>query len=215
MYAHVSEHLETIADLDPDMVVLKQLDIPLLPTERNPDKQDLIRMIDYLRTGDHPYDFVYIDSLMRYAQDLCSWIKYEHPKKPSGYDLWMMFGEKMRKVLRLLVGLTEADLPKPVHVICTWGVEVAQDWEGKKAIVPVVDGKMVGPHIDYAFDDVLMLRKQQDAATGNVMYIAFTGGTHEFDAKVSSGAQTLPTTIANPNLYRILLALQGKPLPPK
>ena len=33
------------------------------------------------------------------------------------------------------MSLTDASLPKPVHLIATWGVEIAQDWEGNPELV--------------------------------------------------------------------------------
>lgn len=210
LYVHVNEHYGTIEDLDFDMFPVRALDIPLTPTDKDPNKQDLVKLLDYVREGKHPYDYVFVDSLMRWADDLVWYLK--HVVKLTGYDLWGAFAEKMKMLIRSLVSLTDISLPKPVHVIATWGVEINQDWEGKRAIVPVVDGKVVGPRIDYYFDDVLMLRKQ--ALGDEIQYVAYSGGTHEFDAKVSSGKIKLPTVILKPNLYRILLAIQGKlPVP--
>jgi hypothetical protein len=114
-----------------------------------------------------------------------------------------VFGEKMKMMLKLLVSLTKPSQAAPLHVIATWGVETGQDWEGKRAIVPIVDGKMVGPRIDYYFDDVLMLRKKETAEEG-VQFLAYTGGTHEFDAKESSGVVKMPAIWADPNVYKML-----------
>lgn len=208
LYVCVDEHMGTIEDLDMDMWPINTFDVPLTPAEKKPEQQDFIKLMDYIRSEAHPYDAVYFDSLMNYADKLVNLLKRE--RGLSGYELWLVFGEKMRKVLELLVSLTKPTLPRPVHVVGTWGVEVAQDWEGNRAIVPIVDGKMVGPRIDYFFDDVLMLRKKMNKDTEQIDYLAYTGGTQEFDAKVSSGMRKLPTVITNPNLYRILLYIRGE-----
>lgn len=201
LLVNINEHMETLQGLDVDLFPIQQLDYPLMLSERNPDKQDLVKLMEFLKSGQHEYDFVYFDSLMRYADDLAAYLAYE--RKLGGFDLWKMFGEKMKRVLKDLVSLANPTMAKPLHVVGTWGVEVAQDWEGKRAIVPIVDGKMVGPRIDYYFSDVLMLRKQQDA-TGAIKYVMYTQGTHEFDGKVSAAAVKLPAIIADPNLFRII-----------
>ncbi len=208
LYACVDEHTGTIEDLDYDMWPIVTVDVPLMPSEKNPAQQDFIKMMDFLRSDQHDYDAVYFDSLMNYADRLVAYLK--HSARLSGYELWGTFAEKMKKMLELLVSLTKPVHPKPVHVFATWGVEVNQDWEGNRAIVPICDGKVVGPRIDYFFDDVLMLRKKHVKETDEIKYIAYTGGTHEFDAKVSSGVRKLPTVIESPNLFRILLYMRGE-----
>lgn len=201
LYGCVDEHVGTLEDLEYDSWPIVKVDVPLSPVDKQPEEQDFILMMDFLRTEDHGYDFVYLDSLMNYADALIFHLK--HVQRLTGYDLWGVFGEKMKMMLKLLVSLTKPEQPSPLHVIATWGVEIGQDWEGKRSIIPIVDGKMVGPRIDYFFDDVLMLRKKESAEEG-VQFVAYTGGTHEFDAKVSSGLVQVPPVWAAPNLYRLL-----------
>jgi ATP-dependent transcriptional regulator len=211
LYADVEAKLASVRDLDPDLFLLRALDVPLTVDEKQrmlrSGESDFMALCDFLRSRDHSYDFVYFDSLMRYADKLVNFLR--HGKGLSGYDLWGAFGEKMRVVLETLVSLASPEHPKPVHVIATWGVEVGQDWQGKRAIQPIIDGKMVGPRIDYYFDDVLMLWKKEDAATGKLQYLAYTGGTQEFSAKVSAGPGVLPAIIEAPDLGRILEVLQA------
>ena len=202
LYACVGEHVGTIEDLTYDHWPIAQVDIPLMPSEKAPSKQDFILLMDFLRTADHGYDFVFFDSLMNFAERLLNELKYG--KRLTGFELWGVFAEKMRMMINLLVSLAEPTQKAPLHVIGTWGVEVDQDWEGKRAIVPLIDGKKVGPKIDYAFDDVLMLRKRQDPASGEIEFLAYTGGTHEFDAKVSSGTVKMPPVWADPDLFKML-----------
>lgn len=203
LYACVGEHVGTLDGLTYDHWPIDKVDIPLSPSEKQPANQDFIKMMDFLRTPDHGYDFVFFDSLMNFSDELLELLRGTH--KLTGYDLWGIFALKMKMALKLLVSLTAPTQSAPLHVIATWGVEVDQDWEGKRAIVPLIDGKKVGPRIDYAFDDVLMLRKHQDAQSGEVKYIAYTGGTHEFDAKVSSGVVKMPTVWADPDLHKMLV----------
>jgi hypothetical protein len=199
LYACCGEHLGTIEDLDYDHWAIDKVDVPLMPGEKKPMEQDFILMMDFLRTADHGYDFVFFDSLMNLSDALLSMLRQQ---RLAGYDLWGVFALKMKKALELLISLTKPTQKAPLHVIATWGVEVDQDWEGKRAIVPLIDGKKVGPRIDYAFDDVLMMRKREDE--GEIKYIAYTQGTHEFDAKVSSGVVKMPALWADPNVYKML-----------
>jgi len=205
LYACVNEHTGTIDDLDPDTWMLRKLDIPLAPREKQPANQDFIMLCDYLRSDQHDYEFLFIDSLMNYADELESWLK--HVQGKTGFEMWGLYGEKMKMMLKLLVSLTNPTLPKPVHVIGTWGVEVDQDWEGKRAVTPVMSGKMVKPRIDYYFDDVFYLERRLDAK-GELQYVLNTRSTHEFAAKVSAGNTALPAAIANPDMYKILQLLQ-------
>lgn len=210
LYVNVNEHYRSLDGLDFDIFQVTKYDIPLTPGERNPDKQDVIKMIMALRGDDHPYDFIFFDSLMSFSDKLVWYLK--HIRNLGGYELWGEFGERMRMCLELLVGLSSPSLPKPVHVIGTWGVEKAANWEGQTSIVPLVDGKVVGPRVDYFFDDVFMLRKKL-TDDGKAEFYAYTAGK-EFDAKVSAGNGKFPPVIASPNLHRMLLLLQGKLLLP-
>ena len=202
LYVCVDEHAETLSDLTFDRWNLTNVDVPLTPTEKDPNKQNFIALMDYLRSDLHEYDFVYFDSLMNFADELVQYLKYT--RRLTGFELWLAFGEKMKRALKTLVSLAQPKYPRPLHVLATWGVEVSQDWEGKRAIVPIVDGKMVGPKIDYFFDDVLMLRKEQDFDTKEIRFVAYTGGTHEFEAKVSSATVKMPPVWLNPDLNRML-----------
>lgn len=206
LYADVEAKLPTIEDLDPEIFLLRAVDIPLTPADKKRmltgGESDFIKLCDFLRSPDHDYDFVYFDSLMRFSDELVAYLKYQ--RGLSGFELWGVFGEKMRMALKTLVSLASIDHPRPVHVIATWGVEVGSNWEGKRAIQPIVDGKMVGPRIDYYFDDVLMLTKREDAVTGQQEFLAYTGGTGEFSAKVSSAGKQCPPVITDPNLARII-----------
>ncbi len=208
LYACADEHIGTLDEIKYDLWPLKQVGIPLMPSEKRPEKQDFILMMDFLRTKDHGYDFIFLDSLMNYSDSLLSDLRYN--QRLTGYELWLSFGERMRMLLKLLVSLTSPTQASPLHVIATWGVEVDQDWEGKRAIVPIVDGKMVGPRIDYAFDDVLMLRKRQHSDTKEIEYLSYTQGTHEFDAKVSSGSVKMPSIWADPDLSKMLAKFGAK-----
>lgn len=206
LYVCVDENMGTVEDLDPDTWFINTFDVPLMPSEKNSETQDFIRLMDFLRSDQHDYDFVYFDSFMAFGDAMLHDLEFN--KRFTGFELWGTFGKRMKMALKLLTSLRKATQIKPLHVIATWGVEVDQDWEGKRAIVPVVDGKMVGPRIDFFFDDVLMLRKKPNS-DGEVQYVAYTGGTSEFDAKVSSGINKLPAVIAQPDLYRIINKAMG------
>lgn len=213
LYVHTSEHMGTVSDLfdaipcPPDAFPITTYDIPLMPVEKNVEKQSFMLMMDRLRMPDHPYDFVFFDSMFAFADELENYLKYT--VRLTGYDLWRAFGEKLRMAMKLFVSLADAKQPKPVDVIATWGVQVAQDWEGKKMKEPIVSGNMVAPRIPYAFDDVFMLAKREKP-DGEVEFYLYTGGTHEFDAKVSTGKKVLDHKIINPNLDKIIKKLRGE-----
>jgi len=208
LYVHVSEHTGTVDYIDPDMWPMKRVDVPLSLAEKSDmlrdESSDFMLMMEMLRTTDHGYDFVFFDSLMNYSEALESYLK--HDRRLTGFDLWGLFGEKMKVMLRLLVSLTEPTQAHPIHVIGTWGVEVGQDWEGKRQTQPIVSGKMVGPRIDYMFDDVLMLGRNV-GPDGNEQYVMYTKPTHEFSAKISSPID-LPPVVADPDLYKLITLIQ-------
>lgn len=209
LYACVNEHTGTVEDLNPDTWFINTYDIPLTISAKRPEQQDFVALMDYMRSDQHDYDFLFFDSLFSFAEELEHYLRYEHRPQLTGFDLWRMFGEKMKRAIKILVSLTEPKHPRPVHVIATWGVGIGRDWEGNRAVEPLVSGNMVGPRISYYFDDVFMLRKQESADKG-VEYLLYTGGTHEFDAKVSSGNVKLPAIIADPDLFRILRKIEAE-----
>jgi hypothetical protein len=215
LYVDVEKKIPTIADLEPEMWPIHNLDMPLTPTDKQEmlaeGSSDLIKVFDYLRTADHPFDFVYFDSMMRYGKKLLH--KLKHEDKLGGYDLWGFYGYKLGKALEVLVSLASVEQAKPVHVVATWGVKIGKDWRDRRLEQPIVDGKMVGPDIPYYFDDVIRLSREEDAETGDNQFYAYTGGTAEFSAKISSGVVEIPQKIEDPNLHRILLALEGKLTP--
>lgn len=211
LYVDVEAKLASIKDLDPPLWWIRKPDVPLTPSDKTSmianGTSDFIMLCDFIRGGKHPYDFVYFDSLMRYASKLVDYLRYD--KNLTGFDLWGAFAQKMKKMLELLTSLASAEHPRPVHVIATWGVEIGQNWEGKRAVQPIVDGKVVGPLVDYFFDDVLYLTKREDPTSGKVEFMAYTGGTHEVSAKVSKPPSAkIPHIIADPNLGRLIKLLQ-------
>lgn len=214
LYADVEAKLPSINELEPELFCIRNPDFPLTPDQKSAmlrtDSSDLLTLVQLLKSSDHPYDFLYFDSMMRYSDHLLSFLR--HTKGLTGYDLWGAFGEKMKTVLIAILGLTDPKLPKPVHVIATWGVEMGLDWRGRRMEQPLVDGKVVGPRIPYFFDDVIRLAKEEDAEDGTVEFLAYTSGTPEFVAKVSSGTSKLPAKITNPNLFNMITALT-KPKP--
>lgn len=210
LYVDVEAKLTSIVDLDPDTFLIRAPDIPLTPEDKQAmlraGASDFIKLCDYVRAGDHPYDFIYLDSLMRFADALAGYL--EHVLRLSGYDLWGAYAKKMKQMLKLLTGLASVEWPRPVHVVATCGVEIGKDWRGRVMEQPLLDGKVIPPAISYYFDDVLRLGKDE-SVDGCVSYVAYTGGTSEFNAKVSSGRVRLPHKILDPNLHNIIAALSG------
>jgi hypothetical protein len=209
LYVDVEGKMPTIEDLNPPKWAIRHLDVPLLPTEVErmiqADQSDVAALVRYIELGQHEYDVVYFDSIMRYAEDLAAYLRYE--KKLTGYDLWGIFAEKMRWVTKQITRLTSAT--KPVHVVVTTGVELSTDWQGQRAVVPLIDGRAYAPRIDYYFDDVLYLSKRTNAASQLPEYVMYTQGTAEVPAKISSGGETVPPLIVNPSLGKLLRQLEA------
>ena len=212
LYGSVERKASTIHHLNPDMFVLEKFDFPANAAQVGNTQSDLYEAIKFLRTPDHGYDIFAVDSGMRLFDEMSQFLKNE--KRLTGYDLWGAFAEKGDAAIKKLVELTDGALwPAPVHVIVTWGVELGTDWKGKRSAIPIMDGKRLGPRLDYLFDNVLYLAKKEDATAGKVDYAIYTAGTEEFDAKVSSPVR-LPAIITNPNLATILRAIEQGKWPP-
>lgn len=207
LYVSTEMKVRTIADLNPDIWYIERPDFPLSAADKNPGIQDLMRLIDFLRTPDHGYDFVYVDSGMRYASDLLKYLRRE--KRLTAQELWSSFAEKLETALELLPTLTDPKHPAPVHVVVTWGVETDTDWQGVRSIQPIIDGKRVKPKINYWFDHVLYLEMLDDVVTGESKYVMHTRGKQGFAAKVSSGMVKFPAVIESPNLATIIKAIEA------
>lgn len=206
LYVNVERKMLSVADLNADLWPLDNPDFPTRAADKDLERQDLMRLIEFLRTPDHGYDFVYLDSGMRYAEDLLRYLKTV--KGIAGQELWGTFAEKLEMALKTLPTLTDPRNPAPVHVITTWGVEMNPDWQGQRSIQPLVDGQKVKPKINYWFDHVLYLDKLDDPLTGISEFVAFTQGKQGFSAKVSSGTAKLEPIIKNPNLAQIIATIE-------
>jgi hypothetical protein len=193
--------LSTIAHLDPDVFVVENLDFPRSGSDIGSIKSDLWDLVQFLRKSDHGYDLVAIDSGMKYAAKLLDYLKYN--VRLSGFELYGGFGERMLKMVEKFKELADGTLwPAPTHFVMTFGVEMGQDWKARRAMLPLLDGKMVSPRLPYEFDHVLMLAKKEDAA-GVTKYAMYTAGTEEFDAKVS-GPVKFDSPILDPNLGEVI-----------
>ncbi len=209
--------LSTIKDLKPDVWPITDFDFPTSGAEKEAilrrGSANVIALFDYMRSGEHEYEVLYFDSLMRYAWKLFELLRTTTKNASGAADTlraYGVFGTKMKVLLDLISSLTDSTgSKKPVHFIATWGVERAQDWEGRNQIVPVIDGKATGPLIDYCFDDVLMMRMESDGRVKK--YTMHTAGGNTFAAKVSKPAGVaIDEVIENPNLFKLIGLLEGK-----
>lgn len=175
---------------------------------------DLIKMFDMLRTEDHGYDALYWDGPMRWGWKLLNHLKAttvsERTGKKDTLKAYGLFGQKMKAMLDTLSTLTDPVVAKnPVHVVCTWGIKVGEDFKGQRLIGASIEGKMITQdEIEYFFDDVLMMAMQK-GDNGESEYVMHTKGTGEFNAKVSS-ILPIPGTIVNPNLHELIKVLDGE-----
>lgn len=206
LYLDSEDKRTSLAGVDVDVWPITQSDFPLKPADKKPEVQDLMRAVDFLRTADHGYDFVYLDSGMQYAENLLDYL--ENTRGLSGMDLWGVFAKKLEKGLKALAKLSSTKWPKPVHVITTWGVERDKDWAGTVKAVLLVDGQKVKPKVDFWFDHVLYLEILDDVMTGNSDFVLHTKGTSRFDAKISGGEVKFDSPIKNPNLAEIIRKIQ-------
>lgn len=193
--------LSTIAHLNPDVYVVENLDFPRSGGDIGTIKSDLWELVRMLRKPGHGYDLVAMDSGMKYAAKLLDHLKYG--VKLTGFELYGGFGERMLKMVEKFKELADGTVTAdPVHFVMTFGVEMGQDWKQRRAMLPLLDGKMVSPRLPYEFDHVLMLAKKEDAA-GVTKYAMYTAGTEEFDAKVS-GPVKFDSPIIDPNLGDVI-----------
>jgi len=204
--------LSTIKDLEPDVWPITDFDFPTTGVEKaailKRGSENVIALFDYLRAGDHTYDACYFDSMMRYAWKLFELLRSTTKNEAGKADTlraYGVFGTKMKVFLDLIASVTDGTTSKrPVHFIGTWGVERGQDSQ----VVPVIDGKQIGPLVDYHFDDVLMLRMENDGR--DKKYTMHTAGESTFAAKVSAPPNIkVPEVIENPNLFKLIGLLEG------
>ena len=223
LWASVERKLATIQHLEPEVWPIMGVDFPLDAQEKHamlntpvpPEghcASDVIKLLDYLRNEDHPYDVVYFDSGMRYTWRLLEHLISTTTTTQGDKDprrAFLHYGKKVKMLLDKLTDLTDASTAKhPMHVVFTWGISPDKDESGRQLWLPVVDGNMVGPTIPYNFDDVLTLKALADYTTGEYKYVMETRATHDHDGKVSSPVN-LPPVIESPNLASVIKTLSG------
>lgn len=211
LIANAENKLETIdyMELNDCVWPINGVDFPETPDQKramiSSGASDMMKIIEYLRTPDHPFDDLVIESGMGYVENLYSYLCAENVG-----DKWAGFNALARKVplwMNLLKQLTDSTkTKKPVNVVVTWGVTVGEDWEGKRRWVPIIPGRANGPRVPYYFSDVLMLLKR--GSGDDVEYVMHTEGTHEFDAKVSTHLN-IPAIIGKPDLNKLIEKLGG------
>ena len=216
LYVSTEMKQASISDLKFDTFHVKTYDFPISAEEKTrltrTNGSDVIDLFDFLRKEDHGYDVCYFDSIMRYARKQFEYLRNTVKSKGGAPDTLRAYGllaDKMQAFLDIISQVTNGGTAKhPVHFIGTWGVEIGTDWQGKRRIQPIMDGKVVGPVIDYHFDDVFMLGCDEDISSGDQSFVLSTMGTKEYDAKRSSHIK-IPARISNPNLFNIIEVLQG------
>ena len=189
------------------------VDWPESASEKASCKSDIMEVFDWIRKNPHQIKVVYFDSIMRWNWKLLMYLKDTVTNAKGARDLmraYGVFGAKMKMFLDTIASLTDVSVnPYPVHFIATWGTGMDIDEEtGRRMELPVVDGKMVPPIINFHWDDVLRLEKD-DAGK----YLMYTSGRGRFDAKVSCGdkriREGIKDVIENPNLYQYLQMFNG------
>jgi len=172
-------------------------------------QRNLYQRLSMLLHEEHDYDVLYIDSFMRIMWRMLMQISATNPNADRRSD-FMPLGRKAKNALDHLATLTDATVMKrPMHVVATWGVEPELDpIDGGKKLMPSMDGTKIAPVVAYYFDDVILLRTKLDE-NGGTVYTANVQANPQFDAKVSSPVK-LPSPLVNPNLMRIIKALQGE-----
>jgi AAA domain-containing protein len=212
LYIDSENKAATIAHLAPDIWRVKAPDFPVRKSDVMLAEQDLYRAFEFLHSADHGYDVAYWDGPMRWCEDLLEYLR--RVKQLSGLDLWSAFAEKVEKAMKQFMALTSPDLPAPVHVVATWGVEMDKDWAGNRAAVPLMDGQKVKPKLNYFFDHVLYLEKLDDPVNGGSDFVMHTTGTGRFEAKVSSGTVAFPAQLKNKDANLALIIRKLQPAQP-
>ncbi len=217
LYASTEFKANTIADLEPEVFVLKGYDFPTDAREKQEMLQkgqsDMMALFDYLRAGEHEYDVVFIDSGWKYTTKQLEYLLATTISKQGNKDPIRAYGKFERKGKAFFNTLPTLTMPetskRPVHVIVTWGIKVGVDWRDMKSVVPAIEGKALNGLIEYNFDDVFMMQCEKDYMDGGRQdYVLYTMGTDEFVGKKSSPLP-LPPRIVDPNLFDIIGVLQG------
>jgi len=211
--------LKTIEDLllktGEDVYTIEDFDYPdpSQPADyerlKKSPQRNLYQLLSMLRHEEHEYDVLYIDSFMRIMWRMLMHISATNPNADRRSD-FMPLGRKAKNALDHLATLTDATVMKrPMHVVATWGVESELDpIDGGKKLMPSMDGTKIAPVVAYYFDDVILLRAKLDE-NGGTVYTANVQANPQFDAKVSSVVK-LQSPLVNPNLFRIIKALEGE-----
>lgn len=215
LYATTENKQSTIGDMEVPTYFIKNFDYPQDFKERKKILSipgSALELFQALKTEDHGYDFLYFDSVMRYGSKMVNMLLNRVANSDGAADTrkaYYFYGKKMKAFLDDISELTSGGTAKhPVHFIGTWGVEIGQDWQGKRRIQPIVDGKMVGPEINYAFDEVLMLGCNENLQTGDQTYEMYTMGNKEFSAKKSAPpGLNIPPKMVDPDLGKLIKVL--------
>ena len=207
LYLASEKKAGTIADLNPDTIVVGKPDYPIREQGAAAGESDLFDIFQWLLTGKHDYDVVFWDGPMRECEDLLTYLK--EVKNLGGQDLWGAFAEKCEKMVKKYISLTNPSLPKPIHVIATWGVEKEKDWTGTIGVQPLVDGQKFKPRMPYLFENILGLDRVMDPVSATEDYVMYTMPTKGMDCKISAGGIKFPAIIKQPSIGAILRRLEA------
>ena len=138
----------------------------------------LREVYQYLRRGDHPYQWLILDSLSEIAERLLT------ATKARAKDPRAAYGDTAEQV----AGVVKALRDLPLHVVLIAKDQVRQDDLGRVSHAPSFPGRQLAAAIPYDVDLVLAYRCERDRESGQLRRWLQTQPDGVYDAKDRSGA---------------------------
>jgi len=176
------EHTLVLA-AEPGLLTLRDVDIPVAEVN---DLEQLGRAWAWLRSGEHSFRWVIVDSISEIAEK-CLNEELDKPgrggKKRHGLEAYGDMGQRMDRNIRRL-----RDLPLNIVMLAKQGL--ISDDQGRLAR-PLLPGNKLTQAVPYLFDEVLALRpfpgEPDEAGRPTVQRWLQTFNDGSFDAKDRSG----------------------------
>ncbi|MGD2215173.1 MAG: ATP-binding protein [Gemmatimonadales bacterium] len=169
---------------EPGLLTLRDVDIAVTCVT---SIADLKRVYAYLRSGEHPYQWVVLDSLSEVAEVCLVAAQQTAITKQGKRDGLKAYGD----MGETMIALVRAFRDLPLHVVMTAKQERIQDDQGRLVYVPSLPGRKLGQAVPYLLDEVLALRAElgEPDADGRPVVTRYLQTTSDgtYEAKDRSG----------------------------
>lgn len=159
---------------EPGLLTLRRLAIPVARVTTTIDLVDVYRL---LRSGQHPYRWVVLDSLTEAAELILS------EEKARAKDPRQAYGELADRIGKLV----RAWAALPVQLVMTARQARIQDDDGRIYYGPAMPGKQLPQLLPHLVDEVMALRTEALVDGGTSRWLQ-TQPDGRYDAKDRSGA---------------------------